>query len=74
MIISQIIENGNRILQYSDKDVYICQVETDVLYESAVDVLPCKYTYVETEQPIEREGEEVFEEAFIESENSEDVD
>jgi hypothetical protein len=31
----------------------IKQVETGALYEDAVDVIPCKYTYEETDIPIE---------------------
>lgn len=40
----------------SDKGVYIRQVETGREYSSAVDVIPCKYTYEETDRVIEREG------------------
>lgn len=53
MIVSEIIENGKRILHYSDQSLKILQVETGRVYESAVDVLPCAYTYEETDQPIE---------------------
>jgi hypothetical protein len=30
----------------------IRQVETGIVYYDAVDVLPCKYTYEETDEPI----------------------
>lgn len=60
MIIAQhpfIDENGAErpelIEHHSDKGVYIKQVETGIEYSSAVDVYPCRYTYVETEKPIE---------------------
>ena len=39
----------------SDKGFYIRQVETGREYSSAVDVIPCKYTYEETDRVIERE-------------------
>lgn len=44
---------GNRERRYSDQNVKIRQIETGVIYEDAVDVIPCRYTYEETEVPIE---------------------
>lgn len=37
----------------SDKGVYIRQIETGVEYASAIDVIPCRYTYEETEKEVE---------------------
>ena len=34
---------------------YIKQVETGAEYSSAVDIVPCKYTYVATDKPVEVE-------------------
>lgn len=42
---------------YSDSNKYILQVETNVKYDEAYDVIPCRYTYVETNEKIEREEE-----------------
>lgn len=68
MIIVQqpyIDENGtvheNLVKHYSDKGVYIRQVETGTEYSEAVDVVPCRYTYEETENPIEEPIEEIIE-------------
>jgi hypothetical protein len=36
------------------------QVETDILYDDAVDVIPCRYTYEETDVPVEAEEEEAI--------------
>ena len=47
------VENGERIRHYSDRDFKIRQIETGVIYDDAVDVLPCRYTYEETNEPIE---------------------
>ena len=49
---------NDRIRHYSDSGHMIRQIETGVLYEDAVDVMPCPYTYEETdelipEQPID---------------------
>ena len=52
-----------RIRHYSDADRMIRQVETGIIYQDAVDKIPCKYTYEETDEPIpeyfDEEGEEV---------------
>ena len=53
MIISELIENGERIRHYSDNGMRILQNETGIIYDDAVDILPCKYTYSETEELIE---------------------
>ena len=53
MIIKEYIEDGNRIRHYSDSGMRILQNETGVIYDDAVDVVPCKYTYSETDKPIE---------------------
>ena len=46
---------GERIRHYSNQNMHILQVETGILYEDAVDVLPCRFTYEETDIPIESE-------------------
>lgn len=51
MIVTEKIEN-DRVRHYSDKGFMIRQVETDILYEDAVDNEPCKYSYEETDEPI----------------------
>ena len=57
MVKSELIENENRIHHYSDSGFKILQNETGFVYDDAVDVLPCKYTYTETDQPIVYVGE-----------------
>ena len=44
--------NNNLIMHKSDNNVMLLQVETNKKYASAIDTLPCKYTYIETEEPI----------------------
>lgn len=64
MIQTEMVED--RIRHYSDKDMMIRQVETDILYEDAVDVMPCRYTYEETTQKIpqqELNSDEILEKA-----------
>lgn len=58
-IITENIKVGERTLikHQSDRGKYIRQVETGKEYASAVDVIPCRYTYEETDKEIpEREG------------------
>ena len=43
----------DRIRHYSDKELKILQVETGIVYDDAVDEVPCRYTYTETNIPID---------------------
>ncbi len=58
MLIEEYVSGGRLVRHYSDEDYMIRQIETDILYEDAVDVVPCRYTYEETDIKIEREEEE----------------
>lgn len=53
MIVEQILQEENRVRHYSDLNVWIKQVETGIRYEDAVDIIPCPYTYEETDIPID---------------------
>lgn len=59
MLMSQFIE-PDRVRHWSSNGCYINQIETDILYEDAVDSIPCKYTYEETDEliPVIEETEE----------------
>ena len=50
MIVEKII--GNRIWHYSTRNMMIRQLPTGIVYEEAIDVLPCSYTYEETSDKI----------------------
>lgn len=55
----EIIIGGNKFIHtYSNKQMYILQVETGSKYDEAYDVIPCRYTYEETEEEIEKPIEE----------------
>ncbi len=58
MIITEYIESENRERRYSDKGVKLRQIETGVLYDDAVDAIPCPYTYEESDESIESIDEE----------------
>lgn len=57
MLQSELIENGERIHHWSDEGLKIRQVETGIVYDDAVDVMPCRYSYEETDEPIEEADE-----------------
>lgn len=59
MLKQEKVKIGNRELlhTYSDNNKYILQVETNVKYNEAYDIIPCKYTYKETEEEIVVEEE-----------------
>lgn len=65
MLRIELIENDTRVRQWSDLGMMIRQIETDILYEDAVDVIPCRYTYEETDIPIPEEEEPNFDEEII---------
>ena len=52
---TELVDNGGRIRHYSDNGFRILQVETGIVYDEAVDVLPCRYTYTETNEAIPEE-------------------
>lgn len=60
MIREELVENNERIRHYSDENLKIRQIETGILYEDAVDNVPCKYTYEETDEPIAEQEEGVL--------------
>ena len=55
VISTEIEVNGRSLIKHeSDANKYIRQLETGVEYVSAVDVIPCRYNYEETEREIEK--------------------
>jgi hypothetical protein len=67
MIKTEYLKNNTLVKHYSDKGVMLLQVETGIKYSDPVDVVPCRYTYEETDELIEIETEE--QEDFRLSEN-----
>lgn len=62
MIVEEMIDG--RVRHYSDVGMMIRQQPTGILYEDAVDVVPCRFTYEETDIPIEEDGSDATEEDF----------
>ena len=55
MIQTEYLNNGTLIRHYSDLGVLLLQKETGAKYSDPVDIVPCPYTYVETDEPIQDE-------------------
>lgn len=51
MIVEEQI-SPKRVRHYSDANMMIRQIETGIIYQDAVDKIPCRYTYDETDEPI----------------------
>lgn len=57
MVVTEIIEiNGKQLCKhYSNDNKYIIQVETQTEYAEAIDIMPCPYTYVESDREVEND-------------------
>ena len=66
MILTEYLNEGTLIKHYSDKGFLLLQVETGAKYAEPIDVVPCAYTYTETNELVEEpeEMDEVAEKAF----------
>ena len=64
MILTEYLNDGTLIKHYSDKGVVLLQVETGAKYADPIDLVPCAYTYEETDELIEGE-EEITDDEFL---------
>ena len=64
MILTEILNDGKLIKHYSDKSVMLLQSETGIKYSDPIDIMPCKYTYEETDELIDKD-EEITDEELI---------
>ena len=55
MVKTELLKDGTLIRHYSDSGAKLLQVETGVVYDEAIDIVPCQYTYEETEERVETE-------------------
>lgn len=59
----QVVISGRDFLHTYSDEYYIRQIETGVVYDEAYDVIPCVYTYEETDEklpePPELEQEQI---------------
>ena len=64
MIQIEYLNDGTLIRHYSDSGKMLLQNETGITYSDPVDVVPCMYTYTETDEPIEV-NEEITGDEFL---------
>ena len=62
MIKTEYLNEGTLIKHYSDAGFMLLQVETGIKYADPVDVVPCRYTYEETDELIETDEESAMSE------------
>ena len=55
MIAEEYLNNGTLVRHYSDTGMKVVQVETGDVYDEAVDIVPCQFTYVESDEPVEED-------------------
>ena len=60
MIKTELLKDGKMIRHYSDMGMKLLQVETGMVYDEAIDIVPCQYTYEETGTPIEATEEDIL--------------
>lgn len=66
MIKTEFLNNGTLIKHYSDAGFMLLQVETGLKYADPVDVVPCRYTYEETDEYIDGDAnDEISGEEFL---------
>lgn len=56
MILTEFLNDGTLIKHYSDAGFMLLQVETGVKYSDPIDLVPCGYTYKETEELVEKDN------------------
>lgn len=57
MILTEYLNDGTLIRHYSDKGYLLLQNETGAKYSEPIDLVPCQYTYSETDELIEADEE-----------------
>ena len=53
MIIEEFLNDNTLVKHYSDEGYILLQNETGNKYQETIDVVPCLYTYSETDEKIE---------------------
>ena len=65
MILTEFLNDNTLIRHYSDEGYLLLQVETGIKYLDPIDIIPCPYTYTETDEK-EVTDEEEENNGFIE--------
>lgn len=65
MIKTEFLNDGTLIKHYSDAGFMLLQVETSMKYADPVDLVPCRYTYEETNELIDNDDSEISDDEFL---------
>lgn len=65
MIKIEFLNDGTLIKHYSDAGFMLLQVETGIKYAAPVDLVPCRYTYEETDELINVDDDEISDDEFL---------
>lgn len=65
MIKTEFLNDGTLIKHYSDAGFMLLQVETGIKYADPVDLVPCRYTYEETDELINVDDDEISDDEFL---------
>lgn len=64
MIQTEYLNEGTLVKHYSDQGFLLLQQETGQTYAEPIDVVPCPFTYIETNELIDGD-EEITDEEFL---------
>lgn len=64
MIKTEYLNDGTLIKHYSDAGYLLLQNETGAKYAEPIDLVPCQYTYTETDELVDNDTE-ISEEEFF---------
>lgn len=56
MILTEFLNDGTLIRHYSDAGFVLLQNETGAKYSDPIDIVPCPFTYTETNEKIDNNG------------------
>ena len=65
MIKTEFLNDSTLIKHYSDAGFMLLQVETGIKYADPVDLVPCRYTYEETDELINVDDDEISDDEFL---------
>lgn len=65
MIQVEYLNDGTLVRHYSDEGYVLLQNETGEKYGEAVDCVPCRYTYTETNEKSEESGDQITGDEFL---------
>lgn len=60
MIQTEFLNDGTLVRHYSDAGFVLLQNETGAKYSDPIDIVPCPFTYSETDELIDTDNSDIF--------------